>query len=399
MSIPQINLPRLKENLLAIGEIGKSDEKGYTRLAYSEEEHKALDFLKEKLLALNVTVTQDRVGNVFGRYGDASKKSIAFGSHLDTVPSGGLYDGALGVMVGLECLQTLVENGYEDTIPYELICFVGEEANPLGGTFGSRALAGLIEVSADYQQKLEQFGFDRSDIEAVKKSTDDYVSFLEMHVEQGEVLKSNENNVGIVTAIAGILRFIVTIQGHASHSGTTPMNYRKDALLDASYLIQKVNQVAIDAASDIVATVGELTLSPNLANVVPGKAELLVEIRGGKWEEVKEVALEISDWINQNLDAEIQPVVEKLPSTLSSELQKRIEQGCQTTEANYQYMISGANHDANSLTGLTNVGMIFVPSENKGISHHPDEFTKWEDIEVGANVMLQTLVNISENLK
>lgn len=386
----KINLERVKNNLLAVGAVANAGERGYTRVAYSPEENKALDWLKTKLTDQSLTVMQDRVGNVFGRWGESGKPAISFGSHLDTVPEGGLYDGALGVIVGLECLETLHENGLEPEVPLELIAFVGEEANVLGGTFGSRAVAGLVKQSEDFDRKLTELDFSWDDVQAVKRGKEDYHCYVELHIEQGALLETNEKKIGIVTAIAGILRLSVKVVGRASHSGTTPMHLRKDALLDASRLIQEVNRLAVAAQSDIVATVGEIAISPNLANVVPGQADLMIEIRGSSWEEMKSIEEQIRRWASANIEAQIDIAVEKHPQSLPQSIQACIDRASQMQGESYQYMFSGANHDANSMTALTDVGMIFVPSKD-GISHHPEEYTSWEDIEAGANVMLETL--------
>ncbi|MFF2450550.1 Zn-dependent hydrolase [Neobacillus sp. NPDC058068] len=391
----QINMERLKRNLLEVGSVANLGDKGYTRPAFSIAEKQALDWLKGKLSKLPLAVSQDKLGNVYGKWGDTEEAAVSFGSHLDTVPEGGLYDGALGVIVGLECLQTLVEHGFEPETPLELVAFVGEEANPLGGTFGSRAVAGLIAQSEEFNKKLNQFDFTWNDYLSVRRSSNNFRCFLELHIEQGSVLETAERKIGIVTSIAGILRLFVTIHGRASHSGTTPMYLRQDALLDASKLIQEVNKLAVGAESDIVATVGEIGISPNLANVVPGEAELMIEIRGSQWNEMKGIEESIRKWASEHIHADISVVVEKHPNSLSPPIQKRIEKVCNDGNVPYQYMLSGANHDANSLTALTDVGMIFVPSK-EGISHHPDEFTSWEDIEIGANVMLQTIQELSK---
>lgn len=391
----QINIERLKRNLLEVASIANAGERGYTRPAFSKEEKLALDWLRQKLSELSLSVSQDRVGNVFGKWGKPNEPAILFGSHLDTVPEGGLFDGVLGVVAGLECLQTLIEHGYRPEVPLEMACFVGEEANPLGGTFGSRAVAGLIAHSEDLERKVNDQQFTWDDLVSVKRTNRDFRCFLELHIEQGSLLETCNNKIGIVTAIAGILRLSVRVNGRASHSGTTPMHLRRDALVDASLLIQKVNQLAVEANSDIVATVGEIAIFPNLANVVPGQAQLTIEIRGSNWDEMKAIERAIRDWSSQNIDAEIAITVEKHPNSLSESIQSCIEQACRDVKASYQYMFSGANHDANSLIALTNVGMIFVPSKD-GISHHPDEFTSWEDIEIGTNVMLQTILRLAD---
>lgn len=394
MNTVKINLNRVKNHFEKIAKIN-SGKKGYTRAAYAKEEIEAKNWLITELNRLEIPVKEDAVKNVIGRLGSRQGPAIAVGSHLDTVIEGGLYDGALGVIAGLEVLEVLKEQNIPLPIPIELICFIGEEANPLGGTFGSRAKAGLIDYAPDYEKKLEKLDFSWSDVVKAKQEKADYLSFLELHIEQGEVLETNNERIGIVTSIAGMIRFEVKVIGRASHSGTTPMNLREDALLQAAQLIQVVNEIARDYGENIVATVGEFSIFPNLANVVPGEASLLIEVRGSKWEQMKEVEEKIKEWIAGHLkQTEISTVVEKRPNTMAATVQEEIEKACKDQGIPYRYMLSGANHDANSMSHLTDTGMIFVPSKN-GISHHPEEYTSWEEIEDGINVMLHTVLNLA----
>ena len=184
----QINLKRLQENFEELATQFNTGEAGFNRIAFSLEERGALEWLKRKLNAIQVTVKEDAVGNVFGKFGANNLPSISFGSHLDTVRNGGLYDGALGVLAGLECLQTLVENGYKPTKPLELIAFVAEEANPLGGTFGSRVLAGMLDESYT-DDKLKIANLTRAQCEKAIRSQREFEAFLELHIEQGFVLE------------------------------------------------------------------------------------------------------------------------------------------------------------------------------------------------------------------
>lgn len=394
MNTLTINMDRVKKHFDHLSKFN-SGNKGYTRTAYAKEELEAKNWLIAQLHRLEIPVTVDSAKNVIGRLGSQYGPAIAFGSHLDTVIEGGLYDGALGVIAGLEIMEVVKEQNIPLPIPFELICFTGEEANPLGGTFGSRAKAGLIEYSPDYEKKLERLEFSWSDVSKAKQEKEDYVSFLELHIEQGEVLETNNQRIGIVTSIAGMIRFEVKVIGRASHSGTTPMHLRNDALLQASQLVQVVNEIARDYGENIVATIGEMSIFPNLANVVPGEATLLIEVRGSKWEQMKEVEEKIKEWIASHLkQTEISTVVEKRPNKMAPTVQEEIEKACQEQGISYRYMLSGANHDANSMSHLTDTGMIFVPSKN-GISHHPEEYTSWEEIEDGINVMLQTVLHLA----
>lgn len=390
----QINLKRLQENFDELATQFNTGEAGFNRIAFSLEERGALEWLKHKLNAIQVTVKEDAVGNVFGKFGANNLPSISFGSHLDTVRNGGLYDGALGVLAGLECLQTLVENGYKPTKPLELIAFVAEEANPLGGTFGSRALAGMLDESYT-DDKLKIANLTRAQCEKAIRSQREFEAFLELHIEQGFVLEENRAKIGVATAISGILRIFVRIQGDARHAGTTPMHRRNDALLQAASLVQFVNNVAKKQESNLVATVGEFNVYPNLASVVPGAVECMIEIRGDLWEEIESVEVMISNWCEQHIDASLRRDVVKYPNALDASIQQAVTNVCEENEVSYTKMLSGANHDTKSMATLSKAGLIFIPSKD-GISHHPDEYSSWEDIEIGTNVLLKTLVFLSK---
>ncbi len=390
----QINLKRLQENFDELATQFNTGEAGFNRIAFSLEERGALEWLKRKLNAIQVTVKEDAVGNVFGKFGANNLPSISFGSHLDTVRNGGLYDGALGVLAGLECLQTLVENGFKPTKPLELIAFVAEEANPLGGTFGSRALAGMLDESYT-DDKLKIANLTRAQCEKAIRSQREFEAFLELHIEQGFVLEEKRAKIGVATAISGILRIFVHIQGDARHAGTTPMHRRNDALLQAASLVQFVNNVAIKQESNLVATVGEFNVYPNLASVVPGAVACMIEIRGDLWEEIESVEEMISDWCEQHIDASLRRDVVKYPNALDASIQQAITNVCEENEVSYTKMLSGANHDTKSMATLSKAGLIFIPSKD-GISHHPDEYSSWEDIEIGTNILLKTLVSLSK---
>lgn len=388
----KLNIERIKSNLLQIGNISNNGNKGYTRLAYSKEEQTALRWLLNKLKENNISSFQDNIGNVFGRIGNPDEKAILVGSHLDTVPQGGLYDGALGVVAGLECLICLKEHKVDFEIPIELVAFVGEEANALGGTFGSRAFA--RNIPEDIRGKLDNLPFNYDDILSVSKNRKKYHAFLELHIEQGALLEETNKKIGIVSSIAGIIRLRVNISGKASHSGTTPMELRNDALIHASKLIIKVNKIVKSIDGNNVATVGEIECFPNLANVIPGNVRLTIEIRGSHWDEMKMIEKEIRNFIQNTMDASISISVEKKPNKLSNRIKNEIEDICRIHNIPYNVMVSGANHDANSLVSLMDVGMIFVPSKD-GLSHHPEEFTSWQDIEIGANTLLMTLEKLA----
>lgn len=387
-----VDMERVKNNFKELSELSiREGDGGYTRLAFSDQEKAVHQWLKDKLENLSCTVNQDSVGNLFGRYGSGHGPSIAFGSHLDTVPHGGLFDGALGVIAGLECLTQFSEKNINITHPLELICFTGEETNPLGGTFGSRAMAGLLERSDAYEKRLHECSFSWADVEASRKTKSDFIHFLELHIEQGSVLETVQKKIGVPNAIAGMLRLVVKLHGKAAHAGTTPMNLREDALIAAADLIKRVNQIALESDGSLVATVGEIHVSPNVPSVVPGEVCLIVEIRGIDWTSVQSAGQSVIGWLkSQSGNTEIKKLVEKYPCKLSDQLQDEIAKYCSENHITFYRMFSGANHDSNAMSTLCDTGMIFVPSKD-GISHHPDEFTSWDDVEIGINTLIGTI--------
>lgn len=390
----RVNMTRIRKWYEEIHDLTANDPNpGYTRLAFSPEEKAAHQWLTGKLEAIYCTVETDALNNIYGTMGPPDGPAIAFGSHLDTVPSGGLYDGTLGILSGLECLYQLHEQNVHPAVPLKLICFTGEEANPLGGTFGSRAIAGLIDLTADYEVMLNQKGYSADDVLSVHKTAQDFLCFLEMHIEQGAVLEQAHKSIGIVEGIAGMLRLAVHIKGKAAHAGTTPMSMREDALVFASELVIKVNAWASEPGSGVVATVGRLKVHPDSPSVVPGEVQLIVEIRGIDWAQILLFKNKIQSWLSEHQQNDYQTIVEKHPAVLSKSVIHEIHKACLSEKIPFMNMISGANHDANAMSTLTDTGMIFVPSRN-GISHHPEEFTSWGDIESGIRIMMSSLMNL-----
>lgn len=384
-----IDINRIRKNLEYIGNNFNSDNKGYNRLAFSKEETAAIAWLEETLISHGIKVRRDSVGNLFARIGPTDKAAYAFGSHLDTVKHGGLYDGALGVVVGLECLLELKDNNVNNNA-YELVCFVGEEGNPLGGTFGSRLITGQIDIDSLDDELLASQNMNKDMLRQAHNTLENYLGFLELHIEQGTVLENNDNKIGVVTSIAGINRTHITVKGEQGHSGTIPMHSRKDALVMASEIVKHINTEVKQYNDGTVATVGQFEVKPNVVTIVPGEVEMTFEVRSGSEKVLTEFPREIIDWINDSYDVDITPGVLKDTNAMSSEIINEIEQAGKTLGIETMRMLSGANHDTNTLAPFINTGMIFVPSI-KGISHNPLEKSDWEYIANASNIMLETL--------
>lgn len=378
----QINGKRLESLFDEIKQFNDTHGKGYTRRVFSSTEEQTLSWFEKLLKENDLYSHTDEVGNVFGQYGEG-KNPILIGSHLDTVQNGGLYDGALGVLSGLEVLLTLKENNIKLNHPIMLVAFRGEEANILGGTFGSRVFAGIFD---DKNENLEKVGLSKEAVEKTRNQQN-YQSYIELHIEQGEVLENENLDIGIVTSIAGLRRYHIEVEGRSGHSGTTPMHLRQDALKLATLELQKIFDFSETLDDQSVLTVGKLNMYPNQANVIPNKVELFVEIRSDaeeKLDQYEETLLNI-------ITSKKKIVVKKHTTKLDK--QNIIKLSEVTKELGYtsQQMASGANHDANSVSAIMPASMIFIPSKN-GISHHPDEYSSKEQIVKGSNVLLNYIL-------
>lgn len=389
-----ININRIKENLEYVGNTFNSGSEGYNRLAFSKEEKDAINWLEGELKKNGISVRRDSIGNLFARIGPEDKPVYAFGSHLDTVKNGGLYDGALGVMAALECLLQLKEQNSQNTA-YELVCLVGEEGNPLGGTFGSRVITGQVNSDDLDDDILKAAHLTKEQIKDASNTIQDYAGFIELHIEQGTVLENNGNKTGTVTNIAGIVRNHITVLGEAGHSGTMPMEYRKDALVMASEIVQYINSEVRKLDDGTVATVGQLEVRPNAATIIPGEVEMTFEVRSGNKDRLETFPEEVLSWIKENYDVKIKPGVTKPTNAMSDKIIETIEQAGAKLDLPTMRMLSGANHDTNTLAPFMDTGMIFVPSID-GISHNPAEKSDWKDIENAVNIMLETLKSLDK---
>ena len=395
---------RVERLLTGIGNFGKNAPgKGITRLAYTPEDCAAIKWLLEQVQDLHLEVKEDAVGNVFLRREgtDPTLPPVAMGSHLDTVIQGGLYDGVLGVVGALETLYMLGEEKWPRGV--EVIIFRAEESSRFGyGTMGSKLLAGEITVDklpvtarpgeVNFAQALKNCGYgDKDYITAVKKPGC-YKCFLELHIEQGKVLCSSGEVIGIVNNIAAPTRFKIIIKGVADHSGATPMTMRKDALVAAAKLILAIQAAAYkETGHGTVGTVGIVDVEPGSPNVVPGKATLWVDVRGVEEESIKRTLENIKEEIVKVAGSDQVEITQELltaesPVALSSELAKAFEELCKAKKLKYRHMHSGAGHDAMHMAKLVPTSMLFIPCKD-GISHNPEEKAELEDICLGIEVL------------
>ena len=411
-SLVKSDRARVQEDIEAISQFGKLSNGGVTRLALTKEDMAARDYLKRKMKEAGLTIREDAVGNVYGRReGKKDLAPILVGSHLDTVPEGGNYDGIAGVVTALEAVRILNDQGIETTRPIEVVNFTAEESSRfLTATMGTKCIKGGLSIEKiktmkdkngiSFYEALKEVGFNPDDIESAKVEPGDYHAFIELHIEQGPVLEAEKKPIGIVTAIAAPTRLKVTIKGKADHSGNTPMNLRFDALAGAAELILGLEKIAsTESGENTVGTVGDVQVKPGAMNVVPGEATLLIDIRD-IYAEDKEKAYKIFLALmkqvaeKRNLQFEHELLVNDTPVQLSSKIIDTIEAEAKNLGYSYKVMHSGAGHDAMNLVPMTDVGMIFVPSVD-GVSHNIKEFTEMEDICKGADVLFASLYKLA----
>ncbi|WP_419161451.1 Zn-dependent hydrolase [Candidatus Palauibacter sp.] len=380
---------------------------GTTRLAYSDEDRAARNWLSDIMSGLGLDVQVDRAANLIGRRpgADPSLAPILVGSHIDSVPAGGSYDGQVGSMGALEALATLADAARETRHPLELVIWANEE----GGKTGSRAIAG--EVRPEELDIVTASGFsigegtrrldgDLADLAAARRDPGSFAAYLELHIEQGFVLDRGGLDIGVVEGIVGIRRWTVTVDGFANHAGTTPMELRQDAMVTAARIVDAVHVIALELPGRHVATVGRLTAEPGAPNVIPGRVTFSLEIRDLEMDGIDTVfqairarALEIAAADGTSVSTE--QFYESRAAPTDPRLRDRIEAEAAEIGLATLRMPSGAGHDAQSVALLGPVGMIFVPSRD-GISHSPLEFTAPGQITAGANVLLRTLLAIDE---
>ncbi|MED4054572.1 Zn-dependent hydrolase [Niallia taxi] len=410
-----INIARLKTDIEELGEFGKNNKGGLDRTTFISSELAAREWLKSRLEHSNLVVKVDEAANIWGkRKGARNLPSIVFGSHIDTVPNGGKYDGALGVLMALEVLRVLEENGIVTRHPLEFVSFSAEEPNPFGlSTFGSRAVSGkltkvnLIDVADTAGTKLtdalrsaggsfEQFA------NCIRKPIE-LSAYLEVHIEQGKRLVNSSIPIGIVMAITGIYREQITVFGEANHAGTTLMEDRKDALAAASELILSLERACLRHPSkEVVGTIGKITASPNAPNIIPDKVTMTLEVRGKTSLEIQEVlaafTLDCLDCKEKRaVQIERKVLLDQAPAEMDEVVMEAIKSSAELL--NFPYLILGsmAGHDAAHMAAITRSGMIFVPSVG-GKSHCPEEESRLEDIEKAANVLLHSILSLDEKL-
>ena len=407
-----VDAARLRERLEALSVFGRPPDGGFgdgvSRVAYSEADVAGRRYVMDLMRAAGLEPRIDPAANIFGRRAgtDPSLPPILFGSHIDSVPSGGNFDGDLGVLGSLAVLESLAAAQVRTRHPLEMVVWSAEEGVAFGrGLAGSRIAAGDV-TPADMEtvwnglrraDAIRRIGGNPDRIMEAIRPKGAHHAYLELHIEQGGNLDRTGVPVGVVEGIVAIERFSVAITGFANHAGTTPMPERQDALLAASHLTIAVRDVVTGEPGRQVGTVGQMDVLPNAPNVIPGAVRLTIELRDLSQEKLARLTGAIRGRARQIAEAtrtriEISPLSSNLPALATPALQDAIGRASRTLGLETVRMPSGASHDAAMMAQLGPMGMIFVPSVG-GVSHSPKELTRWPDCANGANVLLQAVLD------
>ena len=408
-----IDTSRLSRRLAALSRFGALPGGGVTRFCWSPAYEEARAWLLGEMRAAGLTTWVDAAGNVFGATGvdrvSPARPVVLTGSHIDTVPEGGTLDGALGVLAGLECLQAIVEGKADTRRPLAVAAWSDEEGR-YGSLFGSRAFCGLLDTTRIDQMAavdgeklvdvMRRAGFDPARIADARVVPGAVAAYVELHIEQGPRLEEAGVDIGVVQAIVGVRRARLVFHGQADHAGTTPMERRRDAFLGAAeYALAVREHVVTRGSGRSVTNVGVVSVHPGASNIVPGRAELVHEMRdpdAASLERLAKECGEIAERIaaERHLRVETRPMSATTPAVCSPRIQAATEAVCAQFGLSSERLYSAAGHDAQNLAAITEAGMIFIPSVG-GKSHRTDETSDPQAIARGTTVLLHTLLTLA----
>ena len=405
----QINEKRFLSDLKSLWQIGATPDGGVTRRAFSAEDLLGRQWFEQRIRDAGLELHKDGAANLFATLRSTANPSgptLLCGSHLDTVPNGGRYDGSLGTLCALESLRTIQEAGIE--LPFNLtaVSFTDEEGS-IHGLFGSQALAGILTAESVYGGRgggraladgMARFNISAETALAARRAPSDFVGYVEVHIEQGTRLEKSKTDIGIVTSIVGIRSALLTFVGEAAHAGAKPMAERQDALWGAAAFVLRARELVQSRFHPGVCNFGQISADPGAFNIVPERVKLALEFRHGTetlldkmQQALLALAKEISAEFNLNLYLEQYEGCDAAPS--NETVLQAIETACHTLGLSHQRMMSFAGHDAQSMAAITPSAMIFVPSVD-GVSHRHNEYTKDADCVNGANALLHTLLTL-----
>ena len=406
-----IQKERLQKDFDAMAQLTGLGE-GINRLAFTDADWEGRQYIIDRMADAGLDVEIDGFGNVIGyKVGtNPDLPVVMVGSHTDSVPNGGDYDGVAGVLSAIEVVRSIIDDGFEHEHTIAVVDFMCEESSRFGAaTLGSKAMRGKLTLN-DLHRLVDTQGISLYDSLKERKLHPDAIesmaynrpvkAFIEMHIEQGKVLEHEQKQIGIVSGIAAPERFYVTIRGNADHSGATPMNLRHDALCGASKIILGIEEIAsMQEEPPVVGTVGVVEVTPGAMNVIPGSVKLGVDIRSISKVARDSVVFLIKELIDviaekRGLSYTIEPISKNHPVAMHPAMIREIEKAVKSVGADYMAMPSGAGHDAMHWTEVAPTGMIFIPCRD-GISHNPAEFAAMDDIVAGAEVLETVIKNIS----
>jgi N-carbamoyl-L-amino-acid hydrolase len=404
-----ISLPRLRAHLETLARFGRNpDGKGITRSCWSPAHEEARAWLLDRMKEAGLSTWVDEAGNTFGRLGNGGP-AVMTGSHIDTVPSGGPLDGALGVLAGLECLQTIHESSTRTRLPLMVAAWSDEEGR-YAGLFGSRAFTGKLDVkhipqlrSADGERLVDAMaraGFNAYDAPKARCNPKTLAAYVELHIEQGPHLEAARIPIGVVEGIVGNRRKWVTFIGQADHAGTTPMAWRRDAFMAAAEYATRARHLVITKGSGrSVTNFGRVEVGPGVANIVPDRCVLLHEMREldpRVLARLERQCLALAKQVARKwkLKVNVEVISKTEPARCSPRVMRAVAAAAAALKLKVKHMPSGAGHDAQNLAAVTEAGMLFIPSQG-GKSHRPDEMSDWRAIERGGNALLHTLLKLA----
>jgi hydantoinase/carbamoylase family amidase len=407
-----VNAPRLHARIADLARFGALPGGGVTRSCWSPAHEEARAWLLGQIRAAGLTAWVDPAGNVFGGLGatafSASTPVVMTGSHIDTVPEGGILDGALGVLAGLECLRAIREEGAAPRRPLVVAAWSDEEGR-YGSLFGSRAFCGKLDVAAiptmaavDGERLVDAMaraGFDASRAPAAQAPAGAVHAYVELHIEQGPRLDEAGVPIAVVDSIVGVRRTRLIFHGQADHSGTTPMARRRDAFLAAADYALRARDLLDRTGARTVANIGVATVHPGVSNIVPGRAELVHEMRSADADALEQLAQGCETLASEvgrarGIGVDIRRMSATAPVSCSPRVQAAVASACKQLGLGHTTLYSAAGHDAQNLASITESGMLFIPSRG-GRSHRVDETSDAEAIERGASVLLRTLLDLA----
>jgi len=404
-----INIERVKKDIYSIGRFGyNADDQGVYRQGFSDEDMKARYWLQKQMQGINLTTSMDGAANVIGRYGETDHKALLIGSHLDSVPAGGMFDGVLGVVAGIECIRVIQENNIPLKHAIEVIA-TSEEEGRFGGMLGAQALTGnltlnWLESARDHSGELLRDAMARHQLPYyyamdAARDPEKIIGFLELHIEQGPVLEQKKQAIGVVEGISGVFKWLIKFIGKADHAGTAPMDLRSDAFMGVADFAHEIARIIDEEGTDKSRlTIGSVELKPGFAHTVPGQAEFTLVGRDMSNEVMEKLADSCRKVLSSiarrhKLMFEYEQMSWLKPKPCNKNMMDLLARHSKKLKYKTLLMPSGAGHDAQFFTDITPTGLLFIPSVG-GISHAPDEWSHWHDVEKGCNVLLNAVLEL-----